>query len=278
MNNKLLVLTDFSEGSNNALNYALNLAKEMSMILILMNIIKDKQDVQTASEKMEDTSRLAMLKEPDLKIISIVELILSEKNINDIIDREKIGIIIIGTEGVSGLKPVVMGSFANGIISISKCPVIAVPIEGKYTGIRNVLVLSELNLEEIDSIKYIMRITKDFNARITFFNVENNKEGQQTKSENFKNSLHELTGYISFDIVLDNSFDIIHSVEKYVNKAKPDLIATLGKDQISFEGLWGKRLTKMLCLQTLVPILSLPHTSISDPTNEQFRFIGRQNR
>lgn len=274
MNNKILVLTDFSEGSNNALNYALNLAKEMGMTITLMHIPQENQSFQTASKKMEETFRLARLKEPDIKIVSSIESIPQKSSINDIIDREYVGIIVIGTEGVSGLKPVVMGSFANKIISGAKCSVIAVPVDVKYKGIRNILVLTQLDQEEMDSIEKVFRIAKDFDARITFFNVDSDKETQRSKSENFKKHIHESTGFSSFDVVLDNSFDIIDSVEKYVKESKPDLVVTLGKEQVSFENLFGKRLTKMLCLQTLIPILSLPNIIVSDPVQGQSKFPG----
>lgn len=275
MNNKILVLTDFSDGSNNALNYALNMAKEMGMVINLTHISKEKENFPAASKKMDDTVRLARLKEPGIKISHTIEAISQKNNINDIIDRDGVGTIIIGTEGASGLKPVVMGSFANKIISIAKCPVIAVPAEGKYKGIKNIIVLSQFNMEEIDSIERIFRIAKDFNAKITFFNVNNNIEEQRSKSKVFKEDLLEQIGNRSYDILLENSYDITDAVEKYVSKTKPDLLVTLGKEQVSFENLFGKRLTKILCLQTLVPILSLPHAIVSDPTQDQTGFLDK---
>lgn len=58
-----------------------------------------------------------------------MELIASQSVVGGIIDfaeKENIDLIVIGTKGRSGLKKLLLGSVASGIINYTHCPVLIV--------------------------------------------------------------------------------------------------------------------------------------------------------
>ena len=66
------------------------------------------------------------------------------KWINDFIKVNKISFVVLGTKGTIGLKNVMMGSFALGLVEHLSVPVIAVPPDTITEGISNFLYTTDM--------------------------------------------------------------------------------------------------------------------------------------
>lgn len=148
---KILVAIDGSQASFDAADYAIMLAKQHNSQLILLHVlhpveyysslqffqVQQPQDSRVLIEqakkeankwfddikkKIEENSLEKQIKIETTIIVSttIVDSILDYAEDNDI------DLIVIGTRGRSGIKKLLLGSTASGVVTYSSCPVTVV--------------------------------------------------------------------------------------------------------------------------------------------------------
>ena len=136
---KVLVAVDGSEYSMNAAEYAISIAKEYGSQLIALHVITSDVSTiaSTFSPQMEEIKKNAQeffdkiqrKGEANRDIPLRTELIASSSIVGGIIDfaeKENIDLIVVGTRGRSGLKRLLLGSVAFGIVNYAHCPVMIV--------------------------------------------------------------------------------------------------------------------------------------------------------
>jgi nucleotide-binding universal stress UspA family protein len=144
----ILVPTDFSEAANDALEYALSLAKIFQSKLFLMHVyepmiyysdapmgmpdlIELEQGVRTSAERslQQLHEKFIKTRESEFGIIPVETLLVQGKPFVEIIKaaREKTAdLIILSTHGRSGLEHILLGSVTEKVVRKSPCPVLTV--------------------------------------------------------------------------------------------------------------------------------------------------------
>ena len=141
---KILVPTDFSKLSDNALKQAYDMAKEYKAKIYLLHVIGiiqtcaidycfDQQTIDAlekktieAAEKMIQKQIKKVVKAKDVEIIPDVikgtpyEEILKEQK------AKKIDLIVIASHGMTGILSHLMGSVAEKVLRGANCPVVLV--------------------------------------------------------------------------------------------------------------------------------------------------------
>jgi nucleotide-binding universal stress UspA family protein len=275
---KILVPTDFSDCAINALNFAVEIAEQLKADLTILHSIvysersfKNSQAREafntnlynTAKENLDSAVAYARTKNKSLSIKSILDGGTPGHTIETILHQLKIDYVDMGTEGVSGFKAAVFGSFTSHVLSISPCPVFTIPLVGNFGEIRNILCATEMDYSENKAILETLELAKNLDATITFFNVNEDKMEQEVLFKKFQKKISSITDYPAIKFSLAESNDIIGSIEEYVIENNPDLIVTLGKEHNIFDTLFGKKITKKLSMHTTVPLLSYPSYHLS---------------
>ena len=148
---KILVAIDGSHAAFDAADYALMLAKQHNAQLFLLHVlhpeeyysslqffeIKQSSDSKELIEqaKTEANKWFDIIKkkieedilEKQMKIET--HIIVSTATIDSILDyaeEKDVDLIIVGTRGRSGIKKLLLGSTASGIVTYASCPVIVV--------------------------------------------------------------------------------------------------------------------------------------------------------
>jgi nucleotide-binding universal stress UspA family protein len=142
---KVLFCTDFSENSHYAFSYALNLAKTYKGELLILHITPEPVDLYRPSEQLEEVVRKHHKKVVDeevathyvkeLKGFKDYRLLLKEGTVySEIIktaSEEGANIIVVGTQGRTGLDEMLMGSTAERVVRKSPVPVLTVRLPEK---------------------------------------------------------------------------------------------------------------------------------------------------
>jgi nucleotide-binding universal stress UspA family protein len=142
---KVLFCTDFSENSHHAFSYALNLAKTYKGELLILHITPEPVDLYRPSEQLEDVVKKHQKKVVDeevathyvneMKGFKKYRLLLREgvvfSEILKAADEERADVIVIGTNGRTGLDEMLMGSTAERVVRKSPVPVLTVRLPGK---------------------------------------------------------------------------------------------------------------------------------------------------
>ena len=145
---KILGTIDGSENSKKAADYAISLSKKYNAQLMVLYVlyselgfaysnllgvttpkgIKDvletqKKDVENWFDEIRSKLKNTNISVMDKIIISVSSIV---GEIIGFADKEKVDLIILGTKGRTGFKKLLLGSVAEGVVTHSSCPVMAV--------------------------------------------------------------------------------------------------------------------------------------------------------
>ncbi len=183
----ILVPTDFSATAEKALVFALNFASRRGgKITLYHNYLPLENtfiDTDQSRKKYNDdnTSKCqAKLQELKDKYASTyphtqVDLALERTPLIDhllkFIQHHGINLVIMGTQGATGLKKVIVGSVASAMLEKSPVPVLLVPENYKDEEISKILfATSASNLEE-SALGLTLEFAKAFQAEVNFVHV-----------------------------------------------------------------------------------------------------------
>lgn len=163
---KIVIPTDFSENAYNAAKYTLELFKYFRCEIFIVHAFADevydrkaimlrsvfeevKNEVQKSSDKalQEVKSNLTQYYHNPKHQISIASVFGSLVDVvNDLVEKENIDIIAMGTRGKTNDKDIIFGSKTLQVIKYVKCPVLAVPESYHNIHPKNILFPSDYML------------------------------------------------------------------------------------------------------------------------------------
>jgi len=139
MTQNILVPHDFTDFGGIAFQKAMEIAKKFNSKLTLLAVIGSDIDTSgmnlTRAQKAHDEEEnkandfLNKIKDSNqVENVGISVNIIHNPSVVDGIlsfaDKENIDLIVIGSHGRSGLKKLVLGSVASGVVTKAKCPVL----------------------------------------------------------------------------------------------------------------------------------------------------------
>ena len=141
----ILVGIDGSESSIDAADYAIEMAKKdgAQVIALTVNRIplssyglstpqeevkqsKDNEEMQEFKEWLDKISQNAKQNSVQLKKEIINSQMSVEAAIVEYAESEGVELIVVGTRGNSGIKNMLLGSIASGVVKYATCPVMVV--------------------------------------------------------------------------------------------------------------------------------------------------------
>ena len=135
---KILVATDGSEKNRTAVDKALEIARECRSTLYAVYVIDESMLSSSPADvsleavystlKSEGDQAVKRVKEM-AKDVPVEEVVLSGKAAREIVSfaaKQKIDLIVIGTQGKTGLQRLLLGSVAESVIRTADCPVLVV--------------------------------------------------------------------------------------------------------------------------------------------------------
>jgi nucleotide-binding universal stress UspA family protein len=173
---KILVATDYTELSENAVTTASAICQKHDAILILLHVVKNAPAYTPPEEynpTLDYTKEMKIAARSELRhlgdrirnqykiqvdeIVSYGEVV---KEILRIIHENNPDLVLIGTHGASGFRRFFIGSTAYRVIKYTKFPVITIPGAGDWADFRNILFPIRLipdALKKYDVIRPIIR-------------------------------------------------------------------------------------------------------------------------
>lgn len=132
---KIAVAVDFSESSKKAFRQAVELAKNFSSTLYIVNVVDTKSFGSIAAydlkyaEKLKEKAyeQLSEMKEDAEKAgLDNIEMLVEEGAAKSILTNLEVDLMVCGATGLNKLEKWVLGSVAEGIVRHSKCDVLVV--------------------------------------------------------------------------------------------------------------------------------------------------------
>ncbi|WP_436346767.1 universal stress protein [Natronorubrum sp. FCH18a] len=132
----LLLATDGTDGARQATEHAIELADRLGATLHIVSVSEDgphstekKDEMRSdpegeAVEALEEAERSAVQR--DLEVTTTVRHGVPQEEIVDVAEVNAIDMIVIGTEGRTGLDHLVVGSVAEEVVRNAPVPVVTV--------------------------------------------------------------------------------------------------------------------------------------------------------
>jgi len=210
----ILLPTDFSENSINAIDYAIKLFVNSEIKFHLLNVQKTSD--YTTSELMTSSPSNSVysgiLQDNKFKIERLVKRLQIENSskkiefighldydvftdaIRQAVKFHEIDLIIMGTNGATGAKEVIFGSNTIKVIQNINCPIIAVPEKYSFSKINRILFSIHSQMETCYSgLKPLMSILRIYEPELDVLEItEDANQLKENKGDlSIKDILHE---------------------------------------------------------------------------------------
>ncbi len=231
----ILLPTDFSKNSINAIRYALAFFKNTETNFFVLNIQKTSN--YTTSELMSTSGTSSVyeavlddnkkaLQELTKKLKkeyasekysfkALLDFDVFTDAMKQAVSSNKIDMIIMGTNGATGAEEVIFGSNTLKVIRQVDCPLITVPEGYEFKKIESVLFSTNHKKFPFSKLKPLTETLVIHNAVLKVLDIEEkSSEVSTTEIESFLESIPESINYTIDTIVGITPFDAINAFEQ----------------------------------------------------------------
>jgi nucleotide-binding universal stress UspA family protein len=271
----ILVPIDFSEVSQNALNYAIRLAEPLKCKIILFH---DIYPVQTATDvgeyvypynldtetkhvlnkKMDDL--IEYVKSQNVSVDKIIHKGILTDDISGIVKNRKIDLIITGTGGTEGFDAFFFGTNSEHIFENVSCPVLILPDTTHFKGIKKIMYATDFQYGDIHEIENISRLAKVFNAQIIVTHVNSDTEKFVSEEESMNWLVEIASSQITYKNIiykLISNKNVVEALGNSVKELDIDLLCMSTVKKNFFKKLFKKSNTKEMAFHATVPLMAI---------------------
>jgi nucleotide-binding universal stress UspA family protein len=276
----ILLPTDFSKASINAIDYAVQLymneectfyiintyepvalfaattyGNSLSLDADLGELFKTKseehviQTIDAVAAKYPDTKHI-------FKGISAFNILILE--IEQLVKDYHIDIIVMGTNGASGLKEVFIGSQTMHVIKSTTVPVIGVPAAYSFKQPKDVLFTTDYKTDiHQKGLPLLDELCRKYISRIIFLNAY---QGVNFTEKQVKNK-EDLSTYFKQDAPLAQTtqgMDVLEAIEDFQSRHGIDLLVLIHNKHNFFENLLFKPVVQKVVYGSDIPFMILP--------------------
>lgn len=263
---KILVPTDFSKAADNALDWAIDLAKQYGSsisllhvyqvpnptgyVLSLANVIRENAEKDMLKRRQHATEKLGKAEG--------IEVLIHRGHtipfITDIAERNGFDLIVMGMKGVSALREVLLGSMAKGVLQHTMVPLLVVPLEMTTQPIKKIVFAVDDG--EISSHKVVWLLTKmakTNQAEVMVYHLDRGK-----KDSGIDPTIDLFLEGIESTYHIEAEGGKVHkSISHFVQANAADMLCLIRREKGFFTRLFHPSKTIKEVFQCTVPLLVL---------------------
>lgn len=275
----ILLPTDFSENSWNAITYAIQLYQNEECTFHIYNaytpIIYHVEYVLVypAQFGLGDSVREASLQSlkkiieriqtefknnPNHTFVTVARFDALVPGIRELVSEHNIDLIIMGTQGATGAQEVLFGSNTVHVFKDIKCPVLAIPSGFDFESPQEILLPTDLKVTYQNThLDLLVDIAEAHRSRVNALHVstgytltESQQDHQRELETMFKGTAYLFHEYDSMDIeVAINEFQVKHKI---------NLLAMINNKHSFFENLFFSNTINQIGFHLNIPFLVIP--------------------
>jgi nucleotide-binding universal stress UspA family protein len=275
---KILIATDFTESSNNALKYADTIFRNwygMPTSYILLHAFKplvpysntpSMPVINNEALEKELKNKLEALKLDLLKHIdneSKVESYFGQGSLNKVIQNvlveENPDLIVMGTREKSAFQRMTVGTNTIEVADTVSCPILAVPREAEAKDLLNMVLVTDLKAlaSEKKSFTLLERLSNLGKSTLSVLQIyESEKEMQQSENKE-KSAIHNQLVNVKHNHASLVSDKVYNGINSYLKEHKPDLLILENKKSGFFEQIFHNDPTEKMVYHAQIPVLLL---------------------
>ncbi|MCB9233405.1 MAG: universal stress protein [Bacteroidia bacterium] len=271
---KILFPTDFSEVSEFAVGTAVNFAKVADAELIFLHVVepptsplkifggfKESEARKEATKMLEDYMKTHG--DPELIMSTMVKIGKDYKKIVDAAEEISADYIIMGTQGLDGMKEYFVASNASLVIRYAPCPVLTIRQKPDHVGFNRILVPLDLTKETSEKVSMAVKLAEKFGSEVFVMTVLWS-DGDEEVKDRLKKRMAKAVAHIKSNgikvdstMVVTKNNDITDTVMEYAKQIDADLISIMMQQEQSFkESLMGSHAARVVN-HSLIPVMSI---------------------
>jgi nucleotide-binding universal stress UspA family protein len=262
---KILFPTDFSDNAQRALRFAVSLANQFGSQITLYHVFNTGSAAAETFKSIDDIVRRDA--ERDMQaVVSQTKPLLENGDIDAAVvkgdaaafiaekaDRGGYDLIVMGTEGASGLKGILFGSTALGVIKNADTPVVAIPSEAEMRPIRRiVLAIDSDGVSDRAILQPLVELANAFKASVQVFHKYMGNDAQELHPE-IAAALEGIE--YSYHCQETNEDDITDSIRKFVLDNEGDLLCLIRRQKGVLQRLFTENVTHSHLIESSIPLL-----------------------
>jgi nucleotide-binding universal stress UspA family protein len=272
---KFLLPIDFSETSDNAFIYALEMAKLFKAKLVLFHTfdfpIIDSQSMPINYSVIYETIELSNF-EHFKQIMPKLHKIAEERNLDSIemshilmdgdllvsikkvIEQENIDFVVMGTKGATGWLDSIIGTNTGSVISNVTVPVLSVPIDATYEKVETIAFTTRFRRKDIEALIKVLLFAKKIHAKVKCLYVKtSDSDVSEETIKRWKSHFEEEENLKIFVIPSD---DVKETIEDFITTQDVDILSMLTYKRNFFMKLFSNTTTQELSYHLRTPILA----------------------
>ena len=273
---RILVPVDFSPTSIKAFRYAVEIASKSGGHIILYHLYTPAksttvgvfENIRAYNEQLETNNlkRLQRLKKKvlseriDVPVSTVVGRPPVINNILGFAEHNQIDMIIMGTQGASGLKKIVVGSVAGKIIEKSDIPVLLVPERFEWAPLKQIAFTTTFQRTDKKALPVVFEIAAVFNALVTFVNFvdPSSRATEENNLETYAYGLQRQYNDSGMQFKQLETSSVVDSMENLHEEIPYDLLVMARRKTGFLNRFNQKSFTKKMAYITNLPLLVVP--------------------
>ncbi len=261
MKTKLLVPTDFTNEAHSAIQHAVKLGVIVQAEVILLNVVKDKSEISSATSKLKEEEKWAKSINDSIDVRSIVRVGNIFDDIGDAASELGVSLIIMGTHGASGWQKIT-GSYALKVITNSSVPFIVVQDQlMNDTGYDSIVVPLDLNNETKQKLEMVSSIAHYFDSEVHLITPNESDEflSNKLKANRIWAAKYLKGKNVKFTTqIVEQGDNLLEGIFKLSKKVEADLIAIMNLQKNSLMGILGSSYQQeIIANNAKIPVLCL---------------------
>ncbi|MCW3110355.1 MAG: hypothetical protein JWQ09_4861 [Segetibacter sp.] len=265
----ILVPTDFSATADKALLIAKDIAKATGARIHIANFysipIADYSypDISMPGEILEEIRKAAkegvarlksQLKAEGLEVDTTIEMGMVTDEIVDLSKKINADMIIMGTTGSDGVLDKLIGSNASNVMQKTEKPIILVPRDYEFKGIREIVYADSLHEDDTDVLKQVFDFAENVGSKnVNILNINTTSHYEPANQELIEHLSAVFGDKVKMNFV--DAANIKEGIDKYLEDHRIDLVVMYTHKKSLMERIFSTSNTKMMALHTKVPLM-----------------------
>lgn len=293
---KILLPTDFSEVSENAIRYALEMfGKEVFgdevAFTLLFDYYPSAPPVGLGVPGIEEDTRLIGQMGKNLSLrcqkwqAAYPGIRMREKfttgsvknSIRYIAKKEDMDLIVMGTTGKTGVERVLMGSVATGLAYKAPCPVLIIPAGSRFTRPEKIVFATDFrNLEDLTILDNLLAIVQTFDPDFLMLHMTRKDKMTAEERENIDRVLEIYFDTRKYQRYFLEQEDPATGISDFIAQHQADLLVMVGQERGFFEALFHRSVTKQVLHHSRIPLFVLQKPRSIEQEEIPFREIANE--
>lgn len=268
----ILCPTDFSKSSENAVLYAVELAKIYKSKILLLHAYETPviyTDVSVSTVQLDfnllKEDALKQLKKFYSKILETVknvpfELVLQQglpsSRTVEIAIEKKVDLIVMANTSSTQVQRFFIGSNASRVIKDAPCKVMLIPQKSKFNGLKKIVFSTDLSDENLIASNEVVEIAKMFKSELLFLNVDNkNLVHDDADLTRVTHRIKQFVQYPKMKGFVCTDLNIADGITFFLKNEKADCLAMVTHHRKFIQAMANPSITKRVSYKADLPLL-----------------------